>query len=159
MRVSMSQRAPMEPDTARIAVRRQVRAERESRGWSQSDLARAAGVSRGTIANLERGMRLTEGKEAKIETALGKSVGWLDDLRSGRVSESVDFGDATVPARSTPVDPETGTLRDLWQELRYFHTRFRETPEDYIRLLALLDLSDRLEQRNVTTQSGVEDDA
>lgn len=65
-------------------VRRYVRAERERRGWSQGDLARAAGgISRTTVADLESGRRLREGKEAAIEAALGWPLGTLDSIRAG----------------------------------------------------------------------------
>lgn len=130
-----------------------MRAEREQRGWTQADLAKAAGVSRGTIANLERGMHLTEGKEAKVEAALGKPVGWLDDLRTGRVTEAVDFSPVSTPERA---DPATGTIGDLRREFAYFHRRFRDTPEDYDRVLDLLDLYHRLRLAESHTQGGLD---
>jgi transcriptional regulator with XRE-family HTH domain len=148
----------MDSDSPRSAVRRQVRAERERRGWSQSDLATAAGVSRGTIANLESGMHLTEGKEAKIESALGKPVGWLDDIRSGRTPEAVDFDE---PPREEPArgGPGGATWGDLRRELAWWHGRLRDTPQDYQRLLYLLDLSAQLEDSPVSTQGGTQVDA
>lgn len=150
----MRQRAPMDSDSPRSTVRRQVRAERERRHWTQADLAVAAGVSRGTIANLEKGLHLTEGKESKVEAALGKPVGWLDDLRAGRVvAEAVDVNDHAGIAER--VDPTTGTVGDLRRELKYFHGRFRDSPEDYDRLMDLLDLYYRLGLPESTTQGGV----
>lgn len=64
-------------------VRRHVRAAREEHGWSQIGLARAARVSRGTVQNLENGLRLSEGKESRIEKALGWKIGSLDRIRNG----------------------------------------------------------------------------
>lgn len=150
------QRDRMDSDSPRSTVRRQVRAEREQRGWSQSDLATAAGVSRGTIANLERGMHLTEGKEAKVEAALGKPVGWLDDIRAGRVTEAVVFADHGEQPAVSRADPETGTVGDLRRELKYFHGRFRDSPEDYGRLLDLLDLYYQLGHPANSTQGGAD---
>lgn len=144
----------MESDSPRSAVRRHVRAERERRDWTQSDLATAAGVSRGTVANLERGIRLTEGKESKIETALGKPVGWLDGLRAGHteIDDSDDALDAT-PAR---VDPDTGTLGDLQREMAYFRYKFRDTPEDFSRLMDLVDLFHRVMPPASSTHGGLD---
>lgn len=151
----MGQREHMDSDSPRSTVRRQVRAEREKRGWSQMDLATNAGVSRGTIANLERGMHLTEGKEAKIEAALGKPVGWLDDIRAGRPSEAIEFSRSSgaPPAR---VEPATGTIGDLRRELAYFHRRLRDNPDDFQRLLDLLDLYAALQDRPVSTEGGAQ---
>jgi transcriptional regulator with XRE-family HTH domain len=151
----LSQRVHMESDSPRSAVRRQVRAERERRGWTQTDLAAAAGVSRGSIANLERGTHLTEGTEARIETALGKPIGWLDELRGGRTPETVDFGEQSLQD-GVPVDPATGTVGDIRREIAYFHGRFRDSPTDYERLLALVDLAVRLELGAPHTESGSE---
>lgn len=154
----IGQREHMDSDSPRSTVRRQVRAEREKRGWSQSDLATAAGVSRGTVANLERGVHLTEGKEAKIEAAFGKAVGWLDDIRAGRLSEAVEF---SPPSEQPParVEPTQGTAGDLRRELAYFHSRLRDNPDDFPRLLELLDLYAALADSPVSTLGGTQADA
>lgn len=145
----------MESDSPRSAVRRHVRAERERRDWTQSDLATAAGVSRGTVANLERGIRLTEGKESKIETALGKPVGWLDSLRAGHAE--IDNSD-DAPEAAPRVDPDTGTLGDLQRELAYFRYKFRDTPEDFSRLMDLVDLFHRVMPPASSTEGGLGSD-
>lgn len=82
-------------------VRRHVRAAREECGWSQIGLARAARVSRGTVQNLENGLRLSEGKESKIEKALGWKIGSLDRIRNG--DEPVVADDA-IAADLSPRD-------------------------------------------------------
>lgn len=139
----LSQRVHMESDSPRSAVRRQVRAERERHGWSQTDLAKAAGVSRGSIANLEGGSRLTEGKESKIEAALDKPLGWLDSLRSGLAAAAlVDTREPTVDDRSdAPINPVT----EYRMELDYFYDRLKDNPSDFVRLRRLLDLAVQLE--------------
>lgn len=105
-------------DSAGINVRRYVRAERELRGWNQIDLAEEAGVGRGTIQRLEDGVRLSEGKESRIESAFGWAIGSLDVIRDGgepvRLSESSrkplaqwTRGEAT--ARADEIARETGS--------------------------------------------------
>jgi transcriptional regulator with XRE-family HTH domain len=145
------------PNIARVTqpsqdVRRQVKAARGERDWTQKDLAQAARVSRGSVQNLENGIRLDETTEAKIARALGKPADWLDTIRTGRGE-----GEVHPPAQpGARFDPETGTVGDLRRELAYFHRRFRETPEDYGRLLDLLDLYYRLELPDSTdTQGGL----
>lgn len=59
-----------------IAIR--CKGEREARGWSQSDLADRAGVSQGTIGNLESGLRKRPREIVSIATALGVSPAWLE---------------------------------------------------------------------------------
>lgn len=79
-------------DMAGQRVRRHVRAERELRGWNQIELAREAGVSRGTVQRLEDGVHLSEGKESKIEAALGWEVGSLDSIRADGKPIPADSG-------------------------------------------------------------------
>lgn len=87
-------------------VRRQVRAARELRGWDQIHLAKAAGVSRGTVQRLERGFALTEGKESRIERVLGWKIGSLDRIRGG--GEPISEAAQNVP----PTDPEERAIYD-----------------------------------------------
>lgn len=146
------------PNIARVTqpsqdVRRQVKVARSALDLTQQQLARKARVSRGTIQNLENGIRLDEATEAKIEAALGKPVGWLDDLRAGRTAT---VGTAEPTSRA---DPAPGTVGHLRRELAYFHGRLRESPEDYQRLLALLDLYAALSDSPVSTDSGAQADA
>lgn len=47
----------MEPAVARPAVGKAVRAIREKRGWSQSELARRARVTPATVSRIESGAR------------------------------------------------------------------------------------------------------
>lgn len=54
-----------------------VKAERERLGMSQSELAKAAGVSQGTIGNLEAGIRASARKMPSIAAALRVSALWL----------------------------------------------------------------------------------
>ncbi len=48
-----------------------VRAMREERGMPQRELAEVAGVSRGTMASLERGANVRLGTARKVGAALG----------------------------------------------------------------------------------------
>lgn len=62
---------------------------RTRRNWSQSQLADVAGVSQGTIANLENGVSLTARKIVAIAAALDVSSAWLAEGR-GEVNASED---------------------------------------------------------------------
>lgn len=46
---------PLSPDTLDVRLGARLRAEREGRGWSLTDLAERSGVSRATISRVERG--------------------------------------------------------------------------------------------------------
>lgn len=80
-------------DTPAERVRRFVRAQREQKKWSETQLATAAGVSRSTIQRLEAGRVLREGKEAAIELALGWEIGDIDRIRQGGEPHSVNKAD------------------------------------------------------------------
>lgn len=119
-------------------VRRQVKVARSERGWTQTELAKAAKVSRGSVQNLENGMRLDESTEAKIESALGKPAGWLDQLRASAASSSED---APPPL----IDPDSATLADLQRE--YVHFMSVLSPPDMARLYRLCELYHQLQVR------------
>jgi transcriptional regulator with XRE-family HTH domain len=117
-----------------------VKSARGQRGWTQRDLAQSAKVSRGSVQNLENGMKLDEATEAKIEAALGRSAGWLDQLRAGREVQ---------PTRVSPpppiVDPAEATLADLQREYSHFMTLLN--PAEMDRLYHLNEMYHQLQVR------------
>jgi phage repressor protein C with HTH and peptisase S24 domain len=60
-------------------VAERLRHARLQRGWTQNHLAAAAGVSQGTIGNIESGARQSRGSLPQIAEALGISHKWLAD--------------------------------------------------------------------------------
>ena len=89
----------------RIGAR--IRLEREARGWSLTDLAARAGVSRAMIHKVERGdSSPTANLLAKLSGAFGLSMSTLmarAELRPGRLARRAD--------QPVWTDPETGYLR------------------------------------------------
>jgi transcriptional regulator with XRE-family HTH domain len=88
-------------------VRRFLRAQRKTHGWSQTDLAAKASVARNTVAALERGMALREGNEGAIEEALGLPLGAIEDVRRGRreaVADETDDRQAEPVSRNYSSD-------------------------------------------------------
>lgn len=55
-------------------IAKQVREARDARAWSQEELAERGGVSRPTIARIERGDDVSTATLVKVATALGLSV-------------------------------------------------------------------------------------
>ncbi len=115
------------------SVRRHVRSAREERRWSQIDLAREAGVSRGTVQNLENGIRLSEGKEAKIERALGWKIGSLDRIRSGGDPVPDDSGDIFQARDEFEREVLASVISD--ERKRHWIQRHRAALEEEARLL------------------------
>ena len=58
-------------------IAERLKISREAKGWSQAQLAIAAGVSTGTIGNIESGARQSKGSLPQIAEALGCSGKWL----------------------------------------------------------------------------------
>jgi transcriptional regulator with XRE-family HTH domain len=71
---------PKQPDPAALAARlpARLRALREAAGWSQAELAQAAGVSQQAVNTYERGERCPSWEAAlRLAAALGVPVGAL----------------------------------------------------------------------------------
>lgn len=64
-------------------IARRVREARDARGWSQEEFAERAGVSRPSIARIERGDDVSTATLVKVTGALGLSV----DIRPTETSE------------------------------------------------------------------------
>lgn len=82
-----------------------LKEERSSLSWSQLDLAKAAGVSQGTIGNIESGVRKQPRQLLKIAAALKVRPEWLQDgsepreppTHTAQASQQVgDFGQVAV---------------------------------------------------------------
>jgi len=88
-------------------IARRLRLERDSRGWSQADLARRSGVSKATISKIER--------EEMSPTAviLVRLAGAFDLTLAGLLLRAEDQGGRLARAGDQPVwrDPATGYLR------------------------------------------------
>lgn len=88
----------------------ELRARREALGMTQSDLARALGVSQSSVAHWERGTR----------TIPAGIAGELDDLE-GTVDDIVDNAltviEATIAAGAEPALITYATDAELWSQL------------------------------------------
>ena len=54
-----------------------LREARKRKGWSQRDLANAAGISGGEVSHIETGKRSGSAPKRLAATALGVSIDWL----------------------------------------------------------------------------------
>jgi len=97
-------RLPTDPTTA-ISAR--VRIERESRGWSLSELAERSGVSKAMISKIERH------EASPTATVLGRLSGAFGLQLSMLLALAEQTGDRLSRASDQPVweDPETGYTR------------------------------------------------
>ncbi len=89
----------------RIAAR--IRIERESRGWSLTDLAEKSGVSRAMIHKVERG------DSSPTATLLGKLSGAFSLSMSTLMARAEIQGNRLLKKSNQPVwiDPQTGYIR------------------------------------------------
>lgn len=62
----------------RVTFGDDIRAARDQRGWTQEELAQKAGVSRPTIARVERGDDVSTANLAKVADALGLQIRLAD---------------------------------------------------------------------------------
>lgn len=126
-----------------------IRQARKQRSWTQGQLAKNAAVAVSLVGRAERGQPVSD----TTLKAIARTLDIPDTTIEPHLSETQNVA---TPAR---IEPATGTVADLRREFAYFHTRFRDTPEDYDRLLDLLDLYAHLQRTDPSTQGGLEANA
>lgn len=134
-----------------------------------AEVARRANMTVQNLGRIRRGTISISWEAAQgIEAALQWERGSVEAVLNGGTPTllPVQASDnqpapAERPVSNTPspIDPRTGTVGDLRRGLAYFHMRFKDTPEDYERLLALLDLAVHLELGATNTQSSTQTEA
>lgn len=75
------------------SIASRLAAARTNKGWTQAQLAKEAGVSQGTVGNIESGVRRSHGSLPRLAEALGVSHNWLrdgGDLKSATPSVAAD---------------------------------------------------------------------
>lgn len=94
-------------DDSEIRLARRIRLEREARGWSLADLAKASEVSKAAISKIERGeVSPTAGVLVRLATAFGLTLAGLLLRAEGEAGRFLRFEDQPLWR-----DPETGYLR------------------------------------------------
>lgn len=105
-------------EQARRSEGERIRTAREARGWTQKDLAEAAGVAPNTVGSIERGERSQAGKLTAVRNALN-----LDSIAARQAKEGYP--------------PDVEIVRDalgLWL-MRYPE---QERPERVARVIAAI---------------------
>lgn len=154
---------------ARDALNQQMNARRQLLQMRWAEVARRADMTVQNLGRIRRGTISISWEAAQgIEDALQWERGSVEAVLNGGIATplliNASVGRREPPARSAsdtppPIDPKTATVGDLRRGLAYFHLRFKDTPEDYDRLLALLDLAVHLELGVTDTQSSTQLDA
>lgn len=98
---------------------------RDQKKWTQEVLANEAGVSQGTIGNLEAGIRDTARKIASIARALEVDVSWLADGK-GPMPPDKDSPVEAKPPRSTRMVLAYEDEQDLFDLYRRTDDRGRD---------------------------------
>lgn len=113
---------------------------RAQKGLSQEQLAKSAGVSQGTIGNLEAGIRNTARKITAIAAALGVAPGWLADGTGCPVPET---GHA-APVASTIQTPSN----DLEDAARLLTLFAQSTPDGRLFILQMAADAEKIVARH-----------
>jgi len=85
------------------SIASRLTAARKKKGWTQGQLAKSAGVSQGTVGNIESGVRMSHGSLPRLAEALEVPHNWLRDGGEGGIpanpSKSIDL-DQTNPTNA-----------------------------------------------------------
>lgn len=102
---------------------------RNKKGWTQSQLAVAAGVSAGTIGNIESEARQAKGSLPQIAEALGISYKWLaHGTGPMELDGGLSFGISLLPAtqfgQPVAVYEDGDVLSDDYIQIKEFEVKF-----------------------------------
>jgi len=106
--------------TAVTNISNRVKTARQARNLTQAQLARQAGVSQGTIGNLESGLRQSPRELLRIAAALGVSAEWLssgkEDALALQQDSNVSSAEmrARVPLISWVTAGQMGDVQDIY---------------------------------------------
>lgn len=88
---------------------------RDLKSWTQEDLANAAGVSQGTIGNIESGLRKRPRELLAIAKALGVGADWLQDgignFAEGKTDSERPIGLSAIPLSTVSTYSDTNFFR------------------------------------------------
>lgn len=123
-----------------------VLAKRDELDLSQQQLADRMKVDVKTVRAIEKRKSVAQTTLSALDRALEVEIGTARRILDDRDNEPL----AQTP-RSTSV-----SVMDLQREYEYFHRRLRDNPEDFPRLMRLLNMYLELElrERGYTTDSG-----
>jgi len=104
-----------------ITLANRLREARAKAGLSQAKLAKLAGVSQSTIANIESGIRFEPQKAVQIARALGVSAEWLIEGR-----------DTPVPTKKAP-PPDPENMGEVCAEFFWTYSNCNEMGQSFLR--------------------------
>ena len=90
-----------------LTIAARLKYARERKGWTQTQLAVAAGVSAGTVGNIESGARQSKGSLPQIAEALCINHKWLAS-GTGTPDATPTTSPALVGGSAGPVSPALG---------------------------------------------------
>lgn len=99
------------PITSVITIAERLKSAREAAGLRQDELAKKAGVSQGTIANVENGIRKNPRELLAIARAVGVNAEWLKSGKGTRLT-STD-GHHTIQDVQADYLPAKGARQDI----------------------------------------------
>lgn len=142
------------------------RRELRIRTWNQ--VADRAGMTSENLRKIRRGeISISENAADGIEDALQWERGAVDAAAQNgveprpRALKTVKVAAHLVeqaPSETSPADAGTA-LGEIQRELAYFRYKFRDAPEDFARLMDLIDLYHRVMPPKPSTHGGLEVDA
>jgi transcriptional regulator with XRE-family HTH domain len=113
-------------------ISERLKTARQQRGWTQAHLATCAGVSTGTVANIETGIRQAKGSLPQIAEALGVRHKWLS------VGEGNMFAESSPTKTRSPTTTES-VLPAYSQESLFLAACLDGIPDPNIKRQAIQD--------------------
>ncbi|CAN7408031.1 helix-turn-helix domain-containing protein [Acidovorax sp. LjRoot74] len=100
------------PITSVITIAERLKSAREAAGLRQDELAKKAGVTQGTIANIEGGIRKNPRELLAIARAVGVNAEWLKSGKGSRLADADIRGHAIQDVQADYLPPR-GIKNDI----------------------------------------------
>lgn len=94
-----------------------IRATRKEKRWTLAELAKASGISPGSISDLEQGRQFGTTRLPDLAAALGVRVEWLHKGEGPKTGDAAGVAESKMVSHRLPISADATRLGHEWDKL------------------------------------------